>query len=227
MLDHQWAVHVAESGGVGLKDVLMRQLTRHVDDADAATGGAASPVPELRQRTVPEAEPAERSGGFKQALFEGAESFVRTLEPLVRRIAGASGIDPVAVLAQAALETGWGSKVPHDNDGRSSYNLFGIKANGWEGPSVDVTTLEHQFGRFVRKVESFRAYQGIAEAVEDYVALLSGNQRYAQAMDVAQDPRAFADALQEAGYATDPAYAEKQKTLQRQIAAMLGRSQEV
>jgi flagellar protein FlgJ len=193
--------------------------------------GSAEPMARLPERshTSQTAAPAEptapvQTGGFKDALFDGAENFVRKLEPLVRRIAGASGIHPVAVLAQAALETGWGAKVPHDGDGQPSYNLFGVKSHDWDGPSVDVTTLEHQFDRFVRKVESFRAYEGVAEAVEDYVDFLKGNQRYSRALDVAQDPPAFADALQEAGYATDPGYADKLKALQRQIADMLGGS---
>lgn len=225
MLDHQYAVHVAESGGIGLRDVLMRQLARGGSgddgavaiDVPATSDGAPTP-----SKPGP-AGPTAPAGGVKDVLFEGAEDFVRNLEPLVQRIAG--GIHPVAVLAQAALETGWGSAVPHDSEGRPSFNLFGIKSAGWDGPSVDVTTLEHRFGRFVRKVDSFRAYADVAEAVKDYVTFLKGNERYAGAMDVAQDPAAFADALQEAGYATDPGYADKLKALQRQIANMLGSSQ--
>ena len=250
MLDHQWAVHVAEAGGVGLKDVLMRQLAGKVSGAAETAGAEAAPsAATARTRTGvavrerPAAVPVEestRSGdrshseegvesrahGFKQALFDSAESFVRTLEPAVRRIAASSGLNPIAMLAQAALETGWGAKVPHDDVGRPSYNLFGVKAHGWDGPSVDVTTLEHQFDRFVRKVDRFRAYEDVADALQDYVSFLTNNPRYAGALEVAQDPAAFADALQEAGYATDPRYADKLKALQRQIAAMLGVPQE-
>lgn len=252
MLDHQWALHVAQAGGVGLKDVLVRQLAGQVEQPSEATPpapvGAISRSrsrPHAPERTVEgQAGHAEsRSGdrsysgvgagavearpqGFKRALFDSAQSFVERLEPVVRRIAAASGLNPIAMLAQAALETGWGAKVPHDGDGRPSYNLFGVKAHGWDGPSVDVTTLEHQFGRFVRKVDRFRAYEDAASALEDYVSFLTNNPRYARALEVAQDPAAFADALQEAGYATDPGYADKLKALQRQIAAMLGVSQE-
>ena len=239
MLDQQWSVHLAESGGIGLRDVIVSQLSRSSGASDSQSNSAVDhAVPGRRHfsgtntategsnevssafSSGPSVEDI-RGGGFRQALFDSAESFLQKLRPVVEQVAAASGIHPVAVLAQAALETGWGTRVIHDAAGAPSHNLFGIKAGNWSGPTAEVTTLEFELGQPVRKEDSFRAYRDFAESVRDYVSFLTDGERYSEALEVAADPARFADALQRAGYATDPQYATKLKQLQLQIGRML------
>jgi len=113
------------------------------------------------------------------------------------------------MLAQAALETGWGKSEPRRVDGSPSYNVFGIKAGrNWQGPVVEATTTEYVDGVAQKQVERFRAYGSYAEAFRDYAGVLTSNPRYA-AIVSARDAATFANGLQKAGYATDPAYAGK------------------
>jgi flagellar protein FlgJ len=138
------------------------------------------------------------------------EDFVRTLWPEAERAGRELGIDPRHILAQAALETGWGRSVPSHATGQSSNNFFGVKAGSrWDGPTVSVRTLEYENGLPVAKHEQFRAYGSPQESFRDYVQLLRNNPRYADALRTGKDAHAFASALQRSGYATDPAYARK------------------
>ena len=154
--------------------------------------------------------------------FDSPREFVKTLLPEARKAAAKIGVDPKLLIAQAALETGWGKKIIHHTDGRSSHNLFNIKAGRtWEGDRVNVGTLEYLDGVAVKKQADFRAYDNYRQSFDDYVALLQ-QPRYRQALDKAGDPRAYLEALQQAGYATDPDYADKILSLyQRQTLAAL------
>jgi flagellar protein FlgJ len=135
---------------------------------------------------------------------------VRALWPHAQRAAGELGVSPQALVAQAALETGWGRAVIQHNDGRSSHNLFGIKADArWGGEQVHVSSLEYVDGTVVRQRAAFRAYDSYADSFSDYVDFLKSNPRYGNALNHAHDPVAFTQALQRAGYATDPEYAQK------------------
>jgi flagellar protein FlgJ len=142
--------------------------------------------------------------------FVDKESFVRTLAPLAREAAQKLGVDHRVLLAQAALETGWGQSILGDSAGRSSFNLFNIKAGSfWPGASVGVTTLEYD-GNVPRPQRSrFRAYASFADSFADYAQMLLSNERYHHAIAAASDPARFVRGLAEAGYATDPAYAAK------------------
>ena len=114
------------------------------------------------------------------------------------------------MVAQAALETGWGRREILHADGSPSHNLFGIKAGpGWKGPVAEVTTTEFVEGRPVKLKAAFRAYGSYAESFADYARLIGTNPRYAQVMASADDAARFAQGLQRAGYATDPQYADK------------------
>jgi flagellar protein FlgJ len=113
------------------------------------------------------------------------------------------------LIAQAALETGWGRSLPRNQYGESSLNLFGIKAGGdWHGPRAVVTTLEFVDGVPERRREPFRMYKSVGEAFDDYVALLESRPRYADAIGE-RSAAGYAEALQRGGYATDPDYARK------------------
>jgi flagellar protein FlgJ len=146
----------------------------------------------------------------KGALTSSAADFVTRFVGEATTAANALGIEPRLLLAQAALETGWGGTTPLHADGRPANNLFGIKAgSSWRGPRVAQWTIEHGDGVVARKREEFRAYPHTADSFADYVKLISSSPRYAQALEHAHDPEAYARSVTAAGYATDPDYAEK------------------
>ncbi len=215
MLDSQWAIHVSGSGGLGLADVIERQLR-------------GEPAPIVRDTLAPAT--AGAVDGRQRPVSDDRASFVDQVTNVARQVIGNSGIPVLGVVAQAVLETGWGQHVPHDAGGNSSNNLFGMKAIGWSGPSVQLPTREHEFGRWVERSETFRAYGSVAESIGDLRNLLLGNERYASvaekvraaAGDAAQEVAAFADALQESGYATDPQYAEKLKDIAAKLSSRYG-----
>ncbi len=177
------------------------------------TAEAARPLrPEPFER-VPAVESGSASNTELQVALPESPSpevFIERLGPLAQQVAARIGVAPEVLLAQAALETGWGRKVIHQPDGSSSYNLFGIKADHrWGGDTVKVTTVEYEDGIAVRQQAAFRAYGSYRESFEDYVNFLKVNPRYREALTKASDPPSFAAALQKAGYATDPAYGDK------------------
>lgn len=151
------------------------------------------------------------------------EAFVRSIWPHARRTAEQLGVPTRAVVAQAALETGWGRHIAGDQAG--SNNLFGIKATGWDGARVSSGTHEYANGAMHREQASFRAYDSVADSFSDYARLLH-NPRYSAVRAAGGDVGRFADALQRAGYATDPAYADKirtianSQTMQRALASL-------
>lgn len=182
-----------------------------------ATNSAPLPLP----GTQPDGGPALRSGApptsaADRALTgDGANSsaavrgFVSQMWPAAAEASRATGIPAHFMVAQAALETGWGKSEPRRSDGSPSFNVFGIKAGkNWQGPVVETTTTEYVAGVAQKQIERFRAYGSYAEAFRDYSSLLSANPRYANVLG-AQDAVRFARELQRAGFATDPMYAAK------------------
>jgi flagellar protein FlgJ len=193
MMDDQLAVQLTSGRGIGLADMLIRQLSQGGQGAQAKLSAEAATA----SRTGPGVDDTQRRR-FIDEMLPHAESAAREL-----------GVDPRNVIAQAALETGWGTSRPADATG-TSHNYFGIKAgSSWQGSSVNVDTTEFRDGVAGTERAEFRAYSSLAENVGDYVRLLRGNPRYAAALDTGGDVRAFANALQRGGYATDPAYADK------------------
>jgi flagellar protein FlgJ len=138
-----------------------------------------------------------------------AREFVAQLLPAAAAASRATGIPAHFMVAQAALETGWGKSEPRRADGGPSFNVFGIKAGkNWLGPAVESTTTEYVAGVAQKQTERFRAYGSYAEAFRDYASLLSASPRYAGVLGT-QDASSFARGLQRAGFATDPMYAAK------------------
>lgn len=137
------------------------------------------------------------------------EHFVAEIWQHAQHAAKELGVDPRALVAQAALETGWGKRVIQRNDGGSAHNLFGIKATGWKGDRATTGTHEYRNGVRQNETADFRAYASPAESFADYVRLLKNNPRYQQALAAGRDIHGFAKGLQQAGYATDPSYARK------------------
>ncbi|MBU2179068.1 MAG: glucosaminidase domain-containing protein, partial [Gammaproteobacteria bacterium] len=120
------------------------------------------------------------------------------------------GLEPLALIAQAALETGWGQRMFKTGTGQNSNNLFGIKAQAnWQGQVAVVDTLEYRQGVAQKEKARFRAYDNAEQSLHDYVDLIQSNPRYQAALSVASDTKAYFQRLQAAGYATDPNYAQK------------------
>ena len=167
-----------------------------------ATAENAGSVPSAAQteasRSAVAALGANTPAGFVAGIWEHAKVAAREL-----------GVDARALVAQAALETGWGRRQITHGDGRQANNLFGIKATGWKGESATVGTHEYVGGVRRNETASFRSYSSPAESFADYVRLLKTSPRYQQALAAGTDVRGFARGLQQAGYATDPSYAAK------------------
>lgn len=159
----------------------------------------------------------KRGARHQGAAFDGTpQDFLRRLWKSAGKYAAPLGLDPVLVLGQAALESGWGKNVIRHLDGRTSHNLFGVKADqGWSGDRVRVSTLEYSNGRLTRQWAPFRSYASPEAAFADYARLLS-QPRYAEVLGAGSDVTAFSTALQAAGYATDPDYASKIEQIVRQ-----------
>ncbi|BBH45057.1 flagellar assembly peptidoglycan hydrolase FlgJ [Pseudomonas sp. KU43P] len=150
--------------------------------------------------------------------FADSDEFVATMLPMAEQAAKRIGIDPRYLVAQAALETGWGKSVMRNSDGSSSHNLFGIKATGnWEGDSARAITSEFRDGQFVKETAAFRSYDSYQDSFHDLVSLLQNNSRYQDAVKSADRPEQFVQELQKAGYATDPNYASKISQIARQM----------
>lgn len=208
MFDDQMAMHLSKGKGLGLADMLVQQLTqsgmvKSSEATDVAAQGTSKTQFSAPGQTI-------SSTDDHQPLAKSKADFVRTMWPHAQRAASQLGVDPNALVAQAALETGWGRSVPSQSGGSSSFNLFGIKAgSNWEGATANVPTLEFEEGVAVRRVERFRAYDSPADSFSDYAKLIGNNPRYENARGAGGDVATFASALQDGGYATDPNYAQK------------------
>ena len=142
--------------------------------------------------------------------WQQPQGFIADIWPEAQAAASSLGVSPQLLIAQSALETGWGRHTMKFDDGRSSYNLFGIKAGAdWSGAALKRVSLEYRDGLLHNEVSRFRAYDSPASSLSDYVDFIRSNPRYQQALASAGDDRAYIRAIQDAGYATDPEYADK------------------
>ncbi len=196
MFDKQVALSISQHADLGIGRLLKRQLAgRSAPGAlKLGEGGTASAVSRLPGAAIGQS-PAE---------------FVNRVMPPIRRAAAALGVDPSAMLAQAALETGWGQRMPMNADGSPSHNLFGIKAGEeWSGPKAAADTIEVVNGVASPRRASFRAYASVEESVNDFASLLKNSPRYRDVLAVGRDAGAYAASMGKSGYATDPDYGNK------------------
>lgn len=194
MYDQQLSVALSQGKGLGLAELLVEQLTR-------AGLAKTAPAPEAAATGAALARPAATAA--EQAAF------VRDLAPHAEEAGRRLGVAPEHVIAQAALETGWGRHLP-GAAAQTSHNYFGIKAgNHWEGAATTATTTEFESGSARRVAADFRRYGSVAESVTDFTRLIAQNSRYAGVLDTGSDARAYATALKQGGYATDPDYVRK------------------
>jgi len=212
--------------GAGVLNANVRALLQ-LGASDAAVDGAGDAAGNAGIMAMPST--ADAGSAWRQALDRMAQGaldvagtaakllpggdpvgFVRALAPHAELAAKKLGVSVRALLAQAALETGWGKHLPSHGDGSSSNNLFGIKAgSSWDGDKVSVPTLEYENGVAVRRRDQFRAYDSPSESFADYASLLADSPRYAQALGQGENIAGFARALVNGGYATDPSYVAK------------------
>lgn len=227
MLDHQMALSLSEGRGIGIADAMVRQLKQSYGSGQVSgqnrvqgtTQESSQINPAKAGLEFPTSPPSRSAEGDKSTAlpeisWQSPEAFVESLMPYAKDAAEALGVDPKVLISQAALETGWGKYVIRDTDGNSSHNLFNIKADSrWQGEGVNVKTLEYRDGIPKPEVASFRRYDSLGQSFADYVSFIRDNPRYQQALDKAHDPAAYVRELQNAGYATDPAYADKINTI--------------
>lgn len=232
MFDSQLSLTLSQKQGTGLAEALVRQLSRQIPGMDGEGNPMAAhksdlndydrSLPPLSRRLPEQVSQVDR---FAESVsspvsdadvaslpgrFESPQEFVRQLLPLAERAAESSGINPRVMIAQAALETGWGRHMIKGDEDSPSFNLFGIKADQrWTGDSVNVATTEFREGVPLNEQASFRAYPDYESSFRDYVSFLESNPRYQNVLAAADNPEQFAVRLQEAGYATDPNYGEK------------------
>jgi len=228
MYDKQIAIDLSKRQGLGLADMMVRQLSRSAefesDDSAAAApfGSAHHGLLKSAQGETTPAGKVNAAEGSREGPLEGKvnaapdwkpdspEAFVKELWPYAQRTARDLGTRPELLLAQAALETGWGQHVIRGTDGSNSFNLFGIKADTrWQGERAVTETIEFEDGLMRKQRASFRAYASLADSFSDYADFLKTNPRYREALNRAADAPSFARALAEAGYATDPDYSGK------------------
>ena len=228
MFDDQLSLQLTRGHGLGLADMLVRQLQRRGlgsagASSQSSTAGAGAKAGATGAPGVTGAAGSSGSSAPSGPPVSKADqtSFIRDVWPQAQQAGAQLGVAPASLVAQAALESDWGRSVPRDADGRSSHNLFGIKAAGsWNGASVTAGTQEVEGGVAHATAAQFRAYSSRAEGFQDYVALLQNEPRYAQALNTGGDAHAFASALQRGGYATDPDYARKVSAVAGSVASL-------
>lgn len=241
MLDQQLAQNLS-GRGLGLADAMYAQLSRMTGGQAAPSQAGGLPMQPMlpgeagavapKSRATPQAY-APAAGRVDLSVYEEAtaqatlsrsalpqahvEAFVSRLLPAAQRASEASGVPAQLIMAQAALESGWGKREIRMEDGSSSFNVFGIKADrSWKGPVAESATTEFVNGAPQKTRAAFRAYGSYDEAFADYAKFLSNNPRYAGVV-ATRDPAEAAHGLQRAGYATDPEYGGKLVRIMRQM----------
>ncbi len=224
MQDDQMASELSASGSLGLADMIVAQLSAgQVNDAtedkvrnegfDTSlqrpqySGRSEDRVSDVQSAQAMSA--TDVSAAKQPVSFDSPESFVASMKPYAEKAASALGVDSSLLLAQAALETGWGSKMIKNSLGNSN-NLFNIKADrSWKGDKVATQTLEFHGKTAVKESDSFRSYSNFEDSFNDYVKFLNENPRYETALQHQGNSENFIKGIHQAGYATDPNYADK------------------
>jgi flagellar protein FlgJ len=226
MHDAQLANDLSAKGSIGLADIIVRQLGQMSEGYMPASAirndGNLSSINRNDVKSIERAQEvvlgkneqdsrvSSSQTSFKHAAFNSPKEFISQLLPAAKESAEKLGLDPLAMLAQAAIETGWGQHMIHTDVGKNTHNLFGIKADKrWQGERAIVNTVEFKDGLASPQKAPFRAYDSFADGMQDYVNFVKDNPRYQQAISNSHEAKTYFKELQRAGYATDPKYAEK------------------
>ncbi|WP_298626549.1 glucosaminidase domain-containing protein [uncultured Legionella sp.] len=205
MLDGQYASSIANSTkGIGLATMLAKQLEgavgKSTDNVNTLSSSSSLDIP-------------KSAGDLNNQKTTGTgiiDDFVKSIWPKAQQAASLMGLDPKILMAQAALETGWGKFVAKDADGTSSNNLFNVKTGtSKEFDSVKIKTTEYIADTPIKMNASFRKYSSVEQSFNDYVSLIKGSERYQNALANAGNPELYVNELHKAGYATDPNYGSK------------------
>lgn len=229
MYDQQIAQQMTAGKGLGLADEMVRQMTAAQGgpkeapaqvplkfDLETVTSYQNSALTQMVRKAMPKAPEASDAADVPG----DSHDFLAQLSLPAKLASEQSGIPHHLILAQAALESGWGQRQIRRENGEPSFNLFGVKAsNDWKGKVTEITTTEYENGEMKKVKARFRVYGSYLEALSDYVGLLTRNPRYA-AVTSAATPEQGAQALQKAGYATDPNYARKLTGMIQQLKSM-------
>ncbi|MCE0724052.1 MULTISPECIES: flagellar assembly peptidoglycan hydrolase FlgJ [Legionella] len=205
MLDAQYASTIANSKSIGLADMLAKQMEHNLPTVE-------QPAKSIPAKSEISSFPAIPVKAAKQEIpvTTTIDEFVKSIWPQAKQAASLIGLDPKVLMAQAALETGWGKFVTKDVDGTSSNNLFNIKSSsGNELDSVNVKTTEYIADTPIKINASFRKYSSIEHSFSDYISLIKGSERYQSALASTGNPEVYVNELHKAGYATDPEYGTK------------------
>ncbi|HWV13791.1 MAG TPA: flagellar assembly peptidoglycan hydrolase FlgJ [Cellvibrio sp.] len=228
MLDQQMVLNLTSGRGIGLAASMYQQMQRMQNK----TAAPEIPNSKLEQTFVPSANKPQahvkpvntppalisRSAikpvADKSENAQSPEDFIASLMPFAEKAAAELNVNTDIILAQAALETGWGKHILQDSQGNSSFNIFNIKkSSSWDGKTIGINALEFKQGVALMERSEFRQYEGYSNSFSDYVDLLKNSPRYQRVLDAGNDSAGYAEALQKAGYATDPDYAQKLKSL--------------
>jgi flagellar protein FlgJ len=197
MFDKQVALSISQHADLGIGRLLKRQL-------------AGKSAPSTVKLNAGESMPAPPAGLPTAAIAHSPAEFVNRIMPSIQRAATALGVNPLGMLAQAALETGWGQRMPRNADGSSSHNLFGIKAGDeWTGARAAADSMEVIDGVATPRRSTFRAYGSVEESVNDFANLLKNSPRYRDVLAAGGSPGGYVAGIAKSGYATDPDYGNK------------------
>lgn len=158
-----------------------------------------------RTLSIPTAAAEATPKASRSWAVSGPSEYIALFCPYAQLTANRLGVHPAPILAQSALETGWGKSRPADG-----FNMFGIKAGkAWTGSVAMAWTHEYVNGKRIRIQAPFRDYSSFAHAWWDYGAVIGGLSRYRYAIAAGRDWRGYIRGLVKGGYATDPAYEQK------------------
>ena len=198
MFDKQVALSISQHADLGIGRLLKRQLAGRSAPASVKLSSGES-LPAVPAAAAPIA-----------AIAHSPAEFVNRVMPAIQRAASALGVDPKGMLAQAALETGWGQRLPRAADGSSSHNIFGIKAgNEWTGARATADSMEVINGVATPRRTTFRAYASVEESINDFTNFLKNSPRYKDVIAGGGSVGAYSAAMGSSGYATDPDYGNK------------------
>lgn len=230
MLDGQYASNIANNNGIGLARMLTQQLDRTaastksspfaIGQIQVPTDLLKTPFKENNENKVvnalDKALVKQNNTNNQEVIPSTIDEFVQSIWPLAKEAAAIIGLDPKVLVAQAALETGWGKSMAKDSDGSTSNNLFNVKSgNNSDFASVRVNTTEFIANTPIKVSDTFRKYPSIEASFKDYVSLIKGSDRYQNALAKATNPELYVDELSRAGYATDPHYSSKIMSIYR------------
>ena len=230
MYDKQLSTEISNGRGIGLASVIERQLggepeisisDKRIEDyinnpmPVVPYSKSAVTVSRLRSDFIGDSsrvssQQTTQADDSDKNLWKSTQDFIEDLWPHALRASEKLGVDAEVLMAQSALETGWGKHLPVKTDGSNSFNLFGIKADQrWSGDKVEITTREFRYGVMQHEKAEFRSYDSVSHAFEDYANFIIESPRYQKALERGYDASAYTRELQKAGYATDPEYASK------------------